>query len=377
MKILVFTSTRADSGILSPFVDELLSREGVEVEVLATGTHLEESFGNTLSEEIGAWGELPVHAVSMRVLDSSSLAWARSMGELLSGLGTEIDRLKPDAALLVGDRAEALIFSLACNFLGIPLIHLHGGEVTLGAQDESYRHSITKLSHLHFPTSKAAARRIVQLGEQPERVFFFAPLVNSRLTFAKETSKAQLAEKFGFAWGQKTALVTFHGAKFDDPPTLVYVKKLLTAIQNFPDLNVIFTGPNIDPESSEIRKLILKHVEEHSETAFFVESFGAKHYLSVLRLADIAIGNSSSLVLEAPVTGTRALIIGSRQQGRSEGASSLLAADSGEITKEIRRILTSGKPHRNESNQLNPAPLIVDEIMKFDFRDRKKTFYNY
>lgn len=376
MKILVFTSTRADSGILSPLVENLTTRRESRVEVLATGTHLEDAFGKTLLDEVGEWGAELVHEVRLGSSGSSAADWARSMAIVMEGVTKNLVETLPDVAILVGDRAETLAFAFTCNILGIPLVHMHGGEVTQGAQDELFRHAITKLSTLHFPNSTIAAKRIIQLGEDPNCVVYFAPFINSRLITRKKITKSELAEKFSFTWGAKTALVTMHGASFDVPPTHVYLDGLLTALKDFPDLNVVFTGPNIDPESAGIREKILEQVKLRPERCFFVESFGAESYLSMLRSVDVAIGNSSSLVLEAPFTGTPTVILGDRQKGRSDSPVVSTGHDPIGIASAILGAMSLERESANDSHPVDPAPLLADTILNFDFSNRKKRFYD-
>lgn len=376
MKVIVFTSTRADSGILRPFIATLLSNQSVDLLLLATGTHLEDEFGRTLEQEMSGLGEIRMKLVDLDLGQLTSLDWSRAMSQLLDRASLALGDFGPDVALILGDRAEALTFAVACSFLDVPIAHLHGGEITGGAKDEFFRHAISKLSSLHFPTSREAANRLIQMGELPETVFFFAPLFLSRLASTKVVAKDEMAAKFSFKWGAKTALVAMHGAKFDRPSTEVYLEKLLEALGSFPELNLVFTGPNADTESIGIRKRILEWVGENENRAFFVESFGSANFVSMLRHVDFAIGNSSSLVLEAPLLGTPIALLGDRQQGRGKPGVKALSADSAVITKAISALLGKDRTLEGDSHLNDPTKRIVMTLLEFDYAPKGKEFYD-
>ena len=377
LRVIVFTSTRADSGILSPFIAKLSSNESVDLLLLATGTHLEEEFGRTLEQEMYGLGDIRMKLVDLDLGQLTSLDWSRAMSQLLDKASLALEEFGPDVALILGDRSEALTFAVACNFLDVPIAHFHGGEVTGGAKDEFFRHAISKLSSLHFPTSREAANRLIQMGEVPETVFFFAPLFLSQLASKKVVAKDELAAKFSFKWGAKTALVAMHGAKFDRPSTEDYLDQLLQALGSFPELNLVFTGPNADTESIGIRRKILEWVGENESRAFFVESFGSANFVSMLRHVDFAIGNSSSLVLEAPLLGTPTALLGDRQQGRGEPRAKALPADSNVIKGAISALLGTD-PSSEVDGQLNdPTARIVRALLEFDYSPKGKEFYDF
>jgi UDP-hydrolysing UDP-N-acetyl-D-glucosamine 2-epimerase len=285
--------------------------------------------------------------------------------------------LKPDLALVLGDRSEALTFTFTCSLLGIPIAHFHGGEVSIGALDELHRHAITKLSSLHFPAAETSVKRIIQMGEQPNSVFFFGPLVADRLTLDRSVSREFLAAKFSFEWGEKTALITMHGAKFDNPSTGKHLEALLEACDEIEGLNLIFTGPNADPESQDLRISIFQYCSMNPAKAFFVESFGSESYLEMLTACDVAIGNSSSLVHEAPFVGIPIIILGSRQEGRELSIAPGLGPDSVLINKKIQGALCSTKR--------KPAKKLVGLSVSFQIAEaiassapisRKKAFWD-
>ena len=312
----------------------------------------------------------------MYVVQGGKVQRVKVLSRLQEGACKVIEEIKPTVAIVLGDRAEAVSFSFVCNLMDVPIAHFHGGEVSAGARDEYFRHAITKLSSLHFPTSENAARRIIQMGEMPSRVFYFAPLFLSRVNSAAQKSREMLAKEFGFRWGISTAIVTMHGAEFDRPSSETYLNELLIAFDSLPDLAVVFTGPNIDPESESIRKRITKWVEQNSSRAFFVESFGSANYISMLMNVDLALGNSSSLTLEAPILGTPYALLGDRQLGRSEGGVEGLPANSHRIKESIERLLAEGRQTLSARKKQHPTEQVVQALLEFDYRPKPKVFHD-
>jgi len=377
MKIVIFTSTRADSGIMAPIARELSSRDEFEVHALVTGTHLNDSFGHTVEQELSEWGSVSVHEVPMNQFEFSELGTAIVLGNLQVELAGVLHALKPDLALVLGDRSEAVTFAFTCSLLGVPIAHFHGGEVSLGALDELHRHAITKLSSLHFPAAESSVKRIIQMGEQPGSVFFFGPLVTDRISSAVSVSREFLSERFSFIWGDKTALITMHGAKFDTPSTGEHLHALLEACDRIEGLNLIFTGPNADPESQDLRKIIIHYCSMHSSKAFFVESFGPEGYLEMLTACDVAIGNSSSLVHEAPFVGIPIVTLGSRQEGRESSISPGIGPDPALIERRIRSGLDSTRRTiPNTPKSLTVSSQIAEVIVSSAPISRKKIFWD-
>ena len=377
MKLLIFTSTRADSGIMAPMARELSNRGEFEVHALVSGAHLSCNFGHTLEQELSAWGPVVVHEVPINQSEFSEVGTSRALGYLQVALSDVMFDLKPDLALVLGDRSEAVIFAFTCSLLGIPIAHFHGGEVSFGALDELHRHAITKLSSLHFPAAELSVKRIVQMGEQPSSVFFFGPLVSDRISSGGSVSKEFLAETFSFKWGENTALVTVHGAKFDNPSTAEHLTALLEACDKVEDLNVIFTGPNADPESQALRNAIVQYCLVNPSRAFFVESFGSESYLEMLKTCNVAIGNSSSLVHEASFTGIPIIALGCRQEGRSSSTPSGVGPDPILIELRIREALDSPRGSKgNMPSTFNVSEKIASAISLALPVNRKKIFWS-
>ena len=336
-KVAVMTGTRADFGLLRPLLLELESRADTTLQLIATGTHLSASHGNTLGE-ISAAG-LPIAAeVSIWNGDDSSLGAAIDTGVAVAEFSKTLAALQPDVVVVLGDRLEAFAMASAAVVLQIPVAHIHGGELTLGAMDDSLRHAITKLAYLHFATTDEHAARITRMGEEPSRVFNFGAPVLDTLSGMHFMQRDELELKFGVTFGARTAMMTFHPAAFDEAPADEMFIELLEAIKAMHECHFIFTGTNNDIGSDRIRELMAAFVAANSDRVTYVESFGQQGYLSAMHHVDLVVGNSSSTVLEAPLLGTPSVLVGNRQEGRPLSASVIKAsADRAELLAAMRR----------------------------------------
>ena len=346
-KIAVMTGTRADYGLLRPLIAELdAASQGtnpaVELQLIVTGTHLSHEHGRTIEEivrdgyhpaaEVDIWGSEPTKDL-LGEAGSASLTAAVETGEAVAKFSLILNHLKPDVVVVLGDRLEAFAMATAATILLIPVAHIHGGELTLGAMDDSLRHSITKLSYLHFTTTEEHRDRVLQLGEEPERVFNFGAPVLDAINDLKLLSREEIEHKFGIRFGLKNILMTFHPAAFDVAPAKFMIDELLAAMEaasvsgaaspaasDSNHIQLIITGTNNDIGSDDVRAAIAAFAEAHPDHVSYVESFGQLGYLSVMREVDVVTGNSSSTVLEAPIFGKASVLIGNRQEGRPMGA---------------------------------------------------------
>jgi len=336
-KIAVMTGTRADYGLLRPLIAELdAASQGdnpaVELQLIVTGTHLSKEHGRTIEEivrdgfhpaaEVDIWGAEPTKDL-LGEEGSASLTAAVETGEAVAKFALILEHLKPDVVVVLGDRLEAFAMATAATILLIPVAHIHGGELTLGAMDDSLRHSITKLSYLHFTTTDEHRARVLQLGEEESRVFNFGAPVLDAIAGLKLLSREELEEKFGIRLGMKNILMTFHPAAFDVAPAKFMIDELLAAMEAVAGgsrAQLIITGTNNDIGSDDVRASIAAFAEAHPDHVSYVESFGQLGYLSVMREVDVVTGNSSSTVLEAPIFGKPSVLIGNRQEGRPMGA---------------------------------------------------------
>ncbi|MEY4293564.1 MAG: hypothetical protein RIR29_214, partial [Actinomycetota bacterium] len=314
-KVAVMTGTRADFGLLRPLLAELDSRADTTLQLIATGTHLSAAHGNTLGE-ITAAGFSPAATVSIWNGDDSSLGAAIDTGVAVAEFSRTLSALQPDVVVVLGDRLEAFAMASAAVVLQIPVAHIHGGELTLGAMDDSLRHAVTKLSYLHFATTEEHAARIARMGEEPSRIFNFGAPVLDTLSGMHFMPKDELEAMFGVAFGARTAMMTFHPAALDEAPAAEMFEELLAAIDAMHECHFIFTGTNNDIGSDKVRELMAAFVAAHPDRVTYVESFGQQGYLSAMHHVDLVVGNSSSTVLEAPLLGTPAVLVGNRQEGR-------------------------------------------------------------
>ncbi|KRC60454.1 hypothetical protein ASE14_05380 [Agromyces sp. Root81] len=313
--IAILTGTRADYGLLKFLARAVAEDPRTELQLIVSGSHLSSEHGSTASEI--EFDELPIAArVPIWSGDDEPIAAAGDTGAAVKAYAEVLGRLDPEVVVVLGDRLEALAMALAATVLGIPVAHVHGGELTEGAMDDSLRHAITKLSHLHFVTTPEHRARVIQLGESPDRVHLLGAPVLDAIAQIEMLSPTQLSERFDVEFDDRTVVMTMHPAAFDAPPTSEILRRALTAIERTPDIRLVITGTNSDIGSDEIRSEIFAFVAAHADRAHYVESFGQLAYLSAVRASGAVIGNSSSTVLEAPLLGTPSILLGDRQFGR-------------------------------------------------------------
>ena len=376
-KVAVMTGTRADFGLLRPLMTELAQRPDADLLLIATGTHLSAAHGSTLSE-IEAAGFNVSASVPIWGDDDSSLAAARDTGAAVSAFASCLSALKPDVVVVLGDRLEAFAMASAALILQIPVAHIHGGELTLGAMDDSLRHAITKLSYLHFTTTEEHRLRVVGLGEEPSRVFNFGAPVLDVLSTMQFMSRVELEAKFGVKFGARNALMTFHPAAFDEAPAAEMFAEILAAIDAVPEISFIFTGTNNDIGSDEVRAMMKSFVSMRGDRISYVESFGQLGYLSAMREVDLVLGNSSSTVLEAPILGTCSVLVGNRQEGRPLGDSVFkVSADRAEILNAIKAAVVCGQePASRPFGRAGFAEKAAEVLATYKFGvPLKKAFY--
>jgi UDP-hydrolysing UDP-N-acetyl-D-glucosamine 2-epimerase len=348
-KIAIMTGTRADYGLLRPLIAAVDASADAELQLIVTGTHLSAQHGKTIDEivrdgfspaaEVDIWGEELTQALTGEP-GTQALTAAVETGEAIAKFSLMLDHLEPDVVVVLGDRLEAFAMATAATVLLIPVAHIHGGELTMGAMDDSLRHSITKLSYLHFATTDEHRARVIQLGEAPDRVFNFgAPVLDSIATL-DFLGREALEDKFGIKFGAHNILMTFHPAAFDVASAQVMIDELLAAMEAT-DAHLIITGTNNDIGSAEVRKAIDAFVKANGDRVSYVESFGQLGYLSVIQQVDVVTGNSSSTVLEAPIFKVPTVLVGNRQEGRPMGASTInVGADRNQILAALQRALS-------------------------------------
>lgn len=318
-KIAIYTSTRADFGLLRPLIAQLIKNTELEVRLFVTGTHLKSEYGYTITEIEKDYKELIYYKVPHIENQDKSLKNLDVMGDVLKSYATALIANKPDLAVVLGDRYEALSFGLVCANLMIPLVHIHGGEITTGAIDDKFRHSLTKLSEWHMVACEEYRQRVICMGESPERVYNCGALGVDNALHIKTLSLEQVESELKVKISNELYLFTYHPETNSSDYGLnllrSFLKKLKQRVQES-NAFVILTGVNSDAGRDLILSEIQAFVGELGPQALFVESLGVLRYLSVLKLATAVIGNSSSGVLESYSMGTPAVNIGSRQDGR-------------------------------------------------------------
>lgn len=314
-KICVVTGSRAEYGLLSGLMRAIQEDKELQLQVIATNMHLSPEFGLTY-REIEKDGFQIDKKVQMLLSSDTPNATAKSVGLATIGFADAYEDLRPDLLVVLGDRFEILAAVSAALFYKIPVAHLHGGEITEGAYDDCIRHAITKMSHLHFTSTEAYRQRVIQLGEQPDRVFNVGAIGVENIKRVPLMTKEELEESIRFDLGEKSLLVTYHPVTLDNHTAESQCRNLLEALDAFPDYKVIFTLPNSDTDGRIIIRLINEYVSLRPERCMAVPSLGLRRYLSALRYVSAVVGNSSSGIIEVPSFGIPTLDIGDRQKGR-------------------------------------------------------------
>jgi len=325
-KICVVTGTRAEYGLLYWLLREIEADNALELQLAVTGMHLSPEFGMTV-REIEADGFPIAERVEMLLSSDTPVGIAKSIGLGVIGFAEAYARMKPDVLVVLGDRFEILAAAQAALVAKIPIVHIHGGETTEGAFDEAVRHSVTKMAHLHFVAAEPYRRRVIQLGEEPGRVFNVgAPGLEHvfRTTFL---DRSEFERSTGFVLGQPTFLITYHPATLSERSAADSASELLKALDRFPSAHVVFTMTNADTGGRAINEVVDAYAVRHADRMRTFLSLGQQRYLSALRLVDVVIGNSSSGVIEAPALGVPTVNIGPRQQGRLKAESVIDCAD--------------------------------------------------
>lgn len=318
-KICVVTGTRAEYGLLRWVIQGIKDDPDLKLQIIATGMHLSPEFGLTY-REIEQDGFQIDRKVEMLTSSDTPVGIAKSMGLGMIGFADTLNELRPDLIVVLGDRFEIFAAVAAALVARIPVAHLHGGETTEGAFDEAIRHSITKMSHLHFVAAEEYRRRVIQLGEQPERVFLVGGLGIDSIKRLKLLERAGLEGALDFKLGKKNLLITFHPVTLETATAADQMSELLAVLSERNDTQLIFTLPNADTDGRELIRMVEQFVAQHTNARAYT-SLGQLRYLSCIAHVDGVLGNSSSGLLEAPSFKKGAINIGDRQRGRLQAAS--------------------------------------------------------
>lgn len=313
-KICVVTGTRAEYGLLSNLMKRINDCPELQLQVVATNMHLSPEFGLTY-KEIEADGFRIDKKVEMLLSADTPTATTKSLGLGIIGFADAYNDLKPDMVVILGDRYEMLGAASAALLANIPIAHISGGDVTEGAYDDAIRHSITKMSHLHFTSTEVYRNRVIQLGEEPSRVYNVGSTGIDNIKQLQLMDKKSLEENLGFEFGDNCILVTYHPETINGQGAAIQFQQLLNALDRI-DCRIIFTKPNSDSDGRVIIDMIDKYVASHPDKTVCYTSLGYMRYLSSLQYVQAVVGNSSSGLIEVPSFGIPTVNIGDRQKGR-------------------------------------------------------------
>lgn len=380
-KICVVTGTRAEYGLLFWLMKEIEADPNLELQIIVTGMHLSPEFGLTYKE---IEKEFFINKkIEMLLSSDTPVGISKSMGLAQISFTEAYDEMKPDLLILLGDRYEIFSAATAAMIARIPIAHLHGGETTEGAFDESIRHSISKMSHLHFTAADEYRNRVIQLGEHPERVYNVGGMGIENIKKLKLLEKEAFEEHIDFRLAEKNLLVTFHPVTLENSTVAYQFQELLDVLDSLHDTHIIFTKANSDTDGRIINQMIDNYVTKNKDKSIAFTSLGQLRYLSSLQFMDAVVGNSSSGLLEAPSFKIGTINIGDRQKGRIKAYSVLDCEPKKNAIRKAFDKLYSQEFQESLQNVKNPygdgcaSKLIIDVIKKVDLSNiLKKSFYN-
>lgn len=354
-KICVVTGSRAEYGILRNLMAAIKADPELQLQVIVTNQHLSKLQGETYMEieRDGFTIDYKVYMADDEAPDNAN-STAKSISRGVSGFADAFDALHPDLLLILGDRYEMLAVASTALIYKIPIAHLHGGEITEGAFDDAIRHAISKMSHLHFTSTEAYRNRVIQLGEQPERVFNVGALGVENVVKNDFMSKEEIESSLNFKLTDKCFLCTYHPVTLSNMSSEVQVLNLLEALDSYKDYHIIFTYSNSDTNSQIIIKRIQEYVDKNADRCMFIPSLGQRRYFSALKHMAAVLGNSSSGIIEVPSFGIPTLDIGDRQKGRIAADSVIHCGYSVEEIKEGLEKVVNLSNSSNLSNHSNP-----------------------
>lgn len=380
-KIAVVTGTRAEYGLLKPLIRAIFNDSDLELQLVATGMHLSPEFGLTYKQI-----EKDGFRIDKRVEDDLSGDTAedisKAIGTALIGFAEAYKNLMPDIVLVLGDRSEILAAATAAMIKGIPLAHIHGGETTEGAYDEAIRHAITKMSYLHFTSAEPYRKRVIQLGESPDRVFNVGAIGIDSIKTVPLLDREELEESIEFKFQTKNLLITYHPVTLEKATAQGQFNALLRSLDKLENTALIFTKPNSDKDGRIIIDMIDEYVSANLNKAVSFKSLGQLLYLSTLQFVDAVVGNSSSGIFEAPIFRKPTINIGDRQKGRLIPASVInCSPDEESIDRALSKALNS-KFINSIKNQTSiygngtATPKILSVLKTFKIEGTKKAFYD-
>ncbi len=336
-KICIITGSRAEYGLIYWLIKEVKADQNFKLQLIVTGMHLSSEYGLTYKE---IEKDFKINKkIDINLVSDTSVGISRSMGIAQTSFSQAFKELKPDLLVLTGDRYETFSAASSAMISKIPIAHIHGGELTKGSWDDTIRHCISKMAHFHFTATEEYKRRVIQLGEQPSKVFNVGGMGIESIKRLKLLSKIEFEKSIKFKLNKKNIIVTFHPSTLDNQSSKKQFKELLDAIKDLKDTNIIFTKTNSDTGGKEINKMIDFYTSQNHENSIGVISLGHLRYLSALQYVDVVVGNSSSGILEAPSFKIGTINIGNRQEGRIKAKSVVdCKAKKKDIKKSLNKI---------------------------------------
>jgi len=381
-KICVITGSRSEYDLLKPLIEEIENDRDLQLQLIVTGMHLSPEFGLTY-KQIEKDGFSIDEKIEIILSSDTSISISKSMGLAMISFAGAYDKLKPDIIVVLGDRFEIFSTVSAALVSRIPIGHIYGGELTQGAFDDSFRHSITKMSHLHFTSTECYRKRVIQLGEDPKRVFNVGALGIDNIKKPKLLPKQTLEKELDFEFKKHNLLVTFHPVTLEKNTSKQHFQNLLDAIDSLKDVSIIFTKANADTEGRIINKMIDDYVSKNPAQSRSFTSMGQLKYLSTMQFVDAVVGNSSSGIIEAPSFKIGTINIGDRQKGRVKARSVIDCDPTKEDIQSALRKLYSKEFQVNLKSIVNPysngntAEKIKNILNKHDISNIiKKSFYD-
>ncbi|PRY13293.1 GDP/UDP-N,N'-diacetylbacillosamine 2-epimerase (hydrolysing) [Pontibacter ummariensis] len=381
-KICVVTGTRAEYGLLYWTLKALQEDDTLDLQLCVTGMHLSPEFGLTY-KQIEEDGFQIDKKVEVLLSSDSSVGISKSIGLGVISFSEAFTELQPDLVLVLGDRFEIFAAATAAMICKIPIAHCHGGEATEGAFDESIRHSITKMAHIHFTATEEYRRRVIQLGEQPANVHHVGALGIENINRLELLDRQAFEESIDFKLGKRNVLVTFHPVTLENATAAHQFKELLRALDELEDTHLIFTKPNADTDGRVIIHLIDEYVKAHADRSAAFVSLGQLRYLSALQHVDAVVGNSSSGLLEAPSFRKATIDIGDRQRGRIKAESVISCSpDHAAIREALRKAFSTSfraslREVKNPYGEKNASEEIIRVLKEVDTEGLlKKKFFD-
>lgn len=371
-KILFITSSRADYGLMKNLILET-QKINKETYLLVTGSHLSQEFGGTYAEikKDNIKKVFKRKILEKKFKDKNIQNYLSNAIKITSNF---IKVKKPDVIVILGDRYELLGCAIAAMLLRVPIAHIHGGELSIGAYDDSIRHSITKLSHLHFPIHETYKKRLIQMGENPKTIFNFGSLGSYSINKEKLFTKKKIEKILNINLNKKILLVTFHPVTLEKNKSQFYVKNLIKFLEKLDNYIIIISSPNFDSEAFAVKKKLI-NFSKKKKNVLFKNSLGRKLYLSLMKIAFVVIGNSSSGVLETPSFGVRTINIGDRQKGRITTPNIINCDYKYEsIKKAFYKVAKKMKKTSNPFLKKNTARKIANKLVNFEFKIKKEFF---